>query len=114
MEDEFENRLDNKKNRDRDLRDSDPLAFVRLMVQRQAKELAQELGAIEDRITVVGKELDMLHKARETLFNTLRGTEKVRVEINEALGEFGDGEPVGELYDHRTVPEGHDLRSERP
>jgi hypothetical protein len=63
----------------------DPLAYARKMVLGQAEELHKQFQDFEELIAVKGRELDLLCKARDTLGDALRGTEAVRVEINEAL-----------------------------
>jgi hypothetical protein len=63
----------------------DPLAYTRKLVLAQADELHKQYQDFEELIAVKGRELDLLCKARDTLGDALRGTEAVRVEINEAL-----------------------------
>jgi hypothetical protein len=63
----------------------DPLAFSRRLVLRQADELHKQFQDLEELIAVKGRDLDLLCKARDTLGDALRGTEAVRVEIQEAL-----------------------------
>jgi hypothetical protein len=84
-EDDFEKRLDIKRNRDKDPLAKDPLAYVRKMVLNHADELYKQHQDFEELIAVKSRELDLLCKARDTLGDALRGTEAVRVEIQEAL-----------------------------
>lgn len=80
----------------------DPLAYARKMVLAHADQLHKQFQDFEELIAVKGKELDLLCKARDTLGDALRGTEAVRVEINEAL----EGP--------KQMTEGYGQRAERP
>lgn len=85
----------------------DPLAYARKMVLAHAEELHKQFQDFEELIAVKGRELDLLCKARDTLGDALRGTEAVRVEINQALKGPTEAETM-------ERPESYGLRSERP
>lgn len=76
----------------------DPLAYVRKLVLAQADELSKQHQDFEELIAVKGRELDLLCKARDTLGDVLRGTESVRVEINEALDGLAQAEDRPRAY----------------
>jgi hypothetical protein len=73
----------------------DPLAYAQKMVLAHADQLRKQHQDFEELIAVKSRELDLLCKARDTLGDALRGTEAVRVEINEAL-EGPKGSPKGD------------------
>lgn len=96
--------MEEEYSKEKDMLKLDPLSHVRRLVLSQASDITRLFNELEERIAVVGKELDLLCKARDTASDVLRNTEALRVEINEELGN-----PVA-----KPVPEGHGLRAERP
>lgn len=84
-----------------------PLDHVRKLIQKQASVLATDLRALEDLIESRSQELDVLSKARDTLFEALRGTEEIRVKMaqeyeKEDETEFSPREPVKLHVDHHV------------
>jgi hypothetical protein len=80
----------------------DPLAYAQKMVLAHADQLRKQHQDFEELIAVKSRELDLLCKARDTLGDALRGTEAVRVEIQESQ----EGP--------KQTTEGYGLRAERP
>jgi hypothetical protein len=98
--------MEGEYSKEKDMLGEDPLNHVRRMVLEQASDITRIFNELEERIAVVGKELDLLSKARDTASDVLRNTEALRSEINEELGNpMTTPEPASTTFNMSEHPD---------
>lgn len=78
-------------------KNQNPLEFVQELILTHSDRLKKELEILEEQISSDGKRLDILSKARQTVFDALQATEKLRVSITGDLDFDDEKEPTEKI-----------------